>query len=360
MSTPYRLADALQGARNMTSLVGLQPGEQVVVWTDTRSDIEVAQAMTMACLQAGAEAATMVMRARDRASEPPPTTVAAALKHCDVFFPILHTVGYSNALFEALAKGARLLAVSHKLEALCEEAAIFPVEIVFELCRKLFTQWRGGRDIHITCDRGSDFTARIVNPQYVVGGPTGTVQPGTFEGFFGGTGDAGIWPAYSGDGVLIFDGCEQGFPEEFPLKEPLVFICKDGRVVNVKGGDAQVRYFKDLFSKHPDANLLAEIMTCVHPKARTDRTIMEATRHAGCTHVAVGTGIDRYEDPTDRTTLKDPTVVVEADGETIHVDNLMLRPTVEIDGELCVEDGELVLLHDTEIRNMAKELGARL
>lgn len=358
----WRVMDSMKGIENAMTLAAVKRGEEILVLTDTQAEPEVAEALLAASRARGAEANLMLMPVLPRFGQEPPTMVSEAMKAADVVFIVLTVhFGHAAAMYDALAEGSRCLLMLNSLEPLAGPGAKFPMQVIFKLFELVFEQWYNGKTLHITCDRGSDLTAQIVKPQNVVGGPMSPIEPGTWEAFVGGTGDVGLWPGWTGDGILIFDGCEQAFPDEYPLKTPLKFTYKEGRVVKVEGGDRQVRFYEDLFTKHPDANHFGEIMVCLNPHSRTDQSIEEATRHAGCVHFAVGMGVDLYKDPRDRTTVKDPEVKpLDEKGNTLHFDNLMLTPTLTVDGEPCVENGRLVALDDAEVVALAHELGVPL
>jgi hypothetical protein len=47
----------------------------------------------------------------------------------------------------------------------------------------------------------------------------------------------------------------------------------------------------------------------------------------------------------------------ETGGTELHLDGFVLDPTIEIDGDPVVEDGELTFLDDPDIREVAAEHG---
>ena len=261
---------------------------------------------------------------------------------------------YSHACREAKEAGARhIVCAMDSLHALCTEGARFPMEITFEVCRKVFYQWRNGKEIHVTASNGTDIRAEL-KPEYVIGGPMLPVEPGTFEVFAGGTGDVGMWPAYTAEGVIVFD-CLHTFAG---LVEPKTkMYVEKGQVVKIEGAPEHVKFFEDLKKEYgPDAWHLGELMIGLCPKARVtieDPSHLEAHRHAGCLHAATGMSVDFYDDPTDRTTLKSTSSVDPG----IHLDHLVIEPNIYIDGELCVEKGRLLVLDDPEILALAKKLG---
>jgi hypothetical protein len=97
-------------------------------------------------------------------------------------------------------------------------------------------------------------------------------------------------------------------------------------------------------------------MICLHPKAP-----ITSSRYAGNFHAGFGVSIDFYEDGADRKTMKRPTVMPEWKGEVIALSrNMIISPTVKIDGKPCVSDGKLEALEDPEIKRLAEKLGVTL
>lgn len=354
-----KFIDAMEGARNCAiTLAGVKRGENVFILTDSNSDVRIAEALAAVCREARANVTVAFMEPRSVPHEEPPKPIAAAMKNADVFFEICEPmILYSQAAREAKAKGARhIVCAMDSITALCSEGARYPLELIFATCRKVFHQWRNGKVIHVTSESGTDIKAQL-KPEYVVGGPMLPVEPGTFEVFAGGTGDVGMWPAWTAEGVMVFD-CLHTFPGLLDPK-PKIYVEK-GQVVKVEGAPQHVEFFEGLKRDYgPDAWHLGELMIGLSPKARVtieDPSHLEAHRHAGCLHAATGMSIDFYDDPADRKTLKTKTSVDPG----IHLDHLVIEPTIYIDDEICVEKGHLVALDDPEVRRLAAELGVTL
>jgi leucyl aminopeptidase (aminopeptidase T) len=353
-----KMVDAMIGARNCAiTLADVKRGENVLVLGDSNSDARIAHVLAAACREVRANVNMMFMEARSVPHEEPEKMVAAAMKASDVFFEVCEPmILYAHACREAKEAGARhICCAMENINAMCSEGARFPLEITFEVCRRVFYQWRNGKEIHITSESGTDIRAQL-KPEYVIGGPMKPVEPGTFEVFAGGTGDVGMWPAWTAEGVMVFD-CLHTFAGHLEHR-PKIYVEK-GTIVKVEGDPVHVKFFHDMKDQFgPDAWHLGELMIGLCPKARVtteDPTHLEAHRHAGCLHAAMGMGVDFYRDPTDRTTMKPPTV-----DPGIHLDHLVIEPDINIDGVPCVRKGHLLVLDDPDIRALAESLGVKL
>lgn len=359
---PLKMAQLMEGARNCAINWGnVKRGEQVLIITDTACDFRNAEAIAAVCAEAGAKVTTAIIAPQKLPNQEPPPPVAAAMKKTDIIFaPLYYTISHTDARFEANAAGVRYMGLyaSTTTDAMESEGARFPAEIIFAVTRKVADQWRRGKKITITCDKGTNVTGEIRNADRTVVGWHGTVAPlgehpegadswmNKFGNFAGGFGVVGVWPEWTAEGVMYYDAAHTF---KGRLKTPLKFVIKKGRVVDMDGDPEVVSFFRGLPDKYgPDAHHIGEFMIGLNPKTRLyldDGTHMEAHRHAGALHTAVGMSVDR-----DRTV-----------NPGIHLDQLMLEPTVHIDDEICVEKGKLrVYYDDPEILELLDKYGITL
>jgi len=355
---PLHLPDLIEGARNCAiNWANVRRDEEVLIVTDTGTDFMNAEAIATVCREAGAKVSTMIIPPQRLPNQEPPP-VAAAMRSVNVVFaPLTYTISHTDARFAANNNGARFIGMyaSSTTDALASEGAKFPAEIIFAVTRKVADQWRRGKTIRVTCDKGSDLRADILDPDNNVVGWHGTVAPlgenpegegswfNKFGNFAGGFGVVGMWPAWTAEGVIYFDAAHtfKGY-----LRTPLKYTVEKGRVVDIEGDAEVVRFFKSLPDRYgPDAHHLAELMIGLNPRTRIyldDGTHMEAHRHAGALHTAVGMSVDKAR-----------TV-----NPGIHLDNLTIQPTIHIDDEVCVENGRLkVYDDDPEVRALLEKHG---
>jgi leucyl aminopeptidase (aminopeptidase T) len=345
---PLRIADLMEGAHNCAVNWGnVKKGDQVLIVTDTACDFGNAEAIAAVCREVGAIVTTMVIPPQSLPNQEPPAPVAAAmLKANVVFMPLYYTISHTDARFAATNEaGVSVIGMyaSTTTDALASDGAKFPAEIIYLVSQKVADQWRRGKRIHITCERGTDVTGEIRNPdENIVGwaataGPIGTSKEGEgswlnkFGNFAGGFGVVGLWPEWTANGVMYYEAAHtfKGY-----LREPLKFVIKDGYVVEMDGPHEVVDFFRklpDRFGK--DALHIGEFMIGLNPWTRIyldDGTHMEAHRHAGALHTCVGMSVDR-----DRTV-----------NPGIHLDQYIQRPTIYIDDEVCVDNGRLMVYYN--------------
>ena len=126
----------------------------------------------------------------------------------------------------------------------------------------------------------------------------------------------------SANGIMVFDHTIDGVGL---LKEPVRNVVKQGRVVEVSGGKDADR-FRQLLAEAGDcAYNIAEFAIGTNPKARIIGNMAEDKKKEGSIHIAVGDS---------RTLAGD----VFCD---LHLDGLMLKPTLYLDNVKICEKGVL-------------------
>ena len=126
------------------------------------------------------------------------------------------------------------------------------------------------------------------------------------------------------NGTLVFDYSMDGIGK---LSQPLKLEVKNGEAVSVSGGIEDVQFIEKIFEKDATARNIAEFAIGTNPNARLIGNLAEDKKLAGTVHFAIG----------DNESLGG---VVRS---SIHLDGLMLKPTVTADKNLLVQKGKLVL-----------------
>ena len=353
----YRINEMIQGARNCIVKWGnVKRGESVLIVTDANVDPQLIEALACAATSEGAEVIKMIMPTPYIEHQDPPKAVGEAMKHVDLVAMCASVLtAHNQTTLEAQKAGTRFMGIGPSAEAMAAKSAKFPPEITFELATRISQQWLNGKKIRVTCNRGSDLQANI-NPDHVIGyegagAPLGTrfkegaPKRGRVAFWEGGFGPVGIWPEWTTNGVAYFDAL-QGFGHR--LDPPFKIVVKEGRVVEVDGGQEQIDYFnrpKAVFGENIEH--IGEIMIGLNPFTSldfSDSSHLQAHRRAGTVHVAFGNSVDDHR-----------TVVAGA-----HIDNLIIKPTIYIDDEICVDNGHLVMFDDPDIQKMLQDYGVDL
>jgi leucyl aminopeptidase (aminopeptidase T) len=174
---------------------------------------------------------------------------------------------------------------------------------------------------HITCALGSDFVLYL-------DGREGRNDDGDLRrpGAFGNlpAGEGYIAPLeHAGGGTLVFDGSIAGYGL---LEEPLRVTVLDGLVVAAEGPAASW-LLETLGPEGDPGRRVAELGIGTNPDAQVNGTIIDDEKVRGTAHVAFGTS----------------TGVGGVNKASVHIDGVMLRPTVAIDARIVAEGGELLI-----------------
>ena len=101
---------------------------------------------------------------------------------------------------------------------------------------------------------------------------------------------------------------------------------RDGRAVTIEGGPSADR-LRAIVAEIRDADNIGEIGIGLNPAARIADEITEAKKAFGTVHIALGDSANEYGG------------LVECD---VHLDGLVMEPTIEFDGVAVVVGGRHV------------------
>jgi leucyl aminopeptidase (aminopeptidase T) len=313
------MADLTRAAELAVAQLGVAPGERVAVLHNA-PQAEIAAALAAAARAAQAEVTVAGFPTLERHGVEPPDEVARAIAAADVCFAATDTsLSHTQARLAGTARGGRFASLPTVTEDIF--CRVIPVDYV-EMTRRgaaiaaLITQVD---EIRITSPQGTD--ARLV-----VRGRDGRNDDGDLRapGAFGNlpAGEAYVAPVeVEGEGVLVFDGSVAGFGL---LEEPMTVELAGGRLVSASG---EAGAWLERYLDSADGRTVAELGIGTNPAATLTGIVLEDEKIMGTAHVAFGSsaGIGG---------------VVQAG---VHVDSVMLEPTIEIDGHTVVSGGRLLL-----------------
>lgn len=303
-----------------TSLT-VKPGEQVAIAADDDSDFAIVQALTAAVRAVGAEPTVLIMPRRELAGGPATRVMAKALLGADVIIaPTSTGLGFTDEFGEALKNGARgIVMTATDRNLLTAGAGLADYNKVYEVTKPLSEIMTAGKTITVTCRNGSDFTASIEGQKAGLGASFAR-EPGQVSGFP--SGESWQCPATgTGEGVLVADGSAHMLGK---LTEPLSVYFEKGVAVDFKGGP-QAEELRKILTPIENGFNLGELSIGTNETARFTGNVTEDKKALGTSHFALGNSVVGG--------------TVKAD---IHMDLLILKPTIEVDGVRLVTDGEIV------------------
>jgi leucyl aminopeptidase (aminopeptidase T) len=270
----------------------------------------------------GAEATLAVMAERDsHAAEPPPAVAAAMLESSVVIAPTVQSLSHTAARRAASEAGARVATMPGVTEEML--ARVMGADMG-ELRRRgaaICEALDAGAEARITCPNGSDLRLGLETRTSIV--DAGDL---TARGAFGNIpcGEGFIAPLEgTGEGTLVVDGSIAGVGR---LGGPAALTVRGGHLEEADG--APGRALLGLLTAHGrDGTSVAELGIGTNEEAILTGNVLEDEKILGTAHVAFGASA-----------AIGGTVQVP-----VHLDCVVLEPTVEIDGEPLVRGGELLV-----------------
>lgn len=302
--------------------IRLRPGERVCVVTDTEQ-LALAELFMDAAASFQTDPVMVVMPPRTQHGQEVPEVVASAMAGADAVFQVVtHAMTHTAATKRAMAAGARILVLRGVTEDLMLHGAINAdyQQIAIRsaaLARKL----NEAQSVRVQTAQGTDLVMSLSGRNALV--LDGIVKgPGTFAAMP--DGEAAIVPVEgSAEGVLVVEKTMDGIGL---LDEPIRMPVSKGRVLRIEGGNAAQRLRRIVESADENATNIAEFAIGTNPKARLVGNMAEDKKLEGSVHIAIG----------------DSHVIGGTVKSDIHLDGLLLQPTVELDGQLVVDAGRLL------------------
>jgi leucyl aminopeptidase (aminopeptidase T) len=299
----------------------LSPGEEVLVICNSMNE-ELGSLLRINAQGEGGEATLAVIAERDSSAGEPPAVVAAAMLAADIVVaPTAQSISHTEARKAATEAGVRIASMPGVTEEML--ARVMSADLL-QLRKRGTAVGRAmgaGAEARITCARGSNLLLGLE-------GRTATVDAGALnmKGAFGNIpcGEAFIAPMEgTAEGKLIIDGSIAGIGK---VSEPIELTIRDGHLIEATGEQGEA-LMSVLGEWDDDATNVAELGIGTNEAALLTGNILEDEKILGTAHVAFGASA----------------AIGGAVQVPVHVDCVLRRPTVEIDGSHVVEAGDLAL-----------------
>jgi leucyl aminopeptidase (aminopeptidase T) len=301
--------------------MGISPGEDVLVVCNPVTE-EIGALMRIEAQGDGADATLAVISERDSHAAEPPRAVAAAMAAADVVLaPTIQSLSHTAARKEASEAGVRIGTLPGVTEEMLTRLMTGDLEEIRRRGWAVVTALNSGSEVRITCPHGSDLRIGLE-------GRLGIVDAGELSnrGAFGNLpcGEGFIAPVEgTTNGTLVVDGSIAGVGL---LESPTTLTVHDGHLVEATGSEGAA--LMELLTAHgPDGTNVAELGIGTNEEAILTGNILEDEKILGTAHVAFGASA-----------AIGGTVQVP-----VHLDCVILEPTVEIDGETIVSGSDLLV-----------------
>jgi leucyl aminopeptidase (aminopeptidase T) len=301
--------------------MSISPGEEVLIVCNPVTE-EIGALMRIEAQGDGASATLAVMSERESAAAEPPDVVAAAMAEADVVLaPTIQSISHTEARRKASEQGVRIGSLPGVTEDMLTRLMVSDLSEVRRRGWALSDVLNGGSEVRITCRHGSDLRLGLGDRLSIVdAGELGN------RGAFGNLpcGEAFIAPLEgTAEGRLVVDG---SIAEVGLLDTPVSLTVREGRLVETTGSEGAA--LMELLTAHgPEATSVAELGIGTNEEALLTGNILEDEKILGTCHVAFGASA-----------AIGGTVQVP-----VHLDCVVLEPTVEVDGETIVRGGDLLV-----------------
>jgi leucyl aminopeptidase (aminopeptidase T) len=299
--------------------LAVKGGEEVLVVCNPATQ-HLGERLREEAADVGADAVLTVISERASHAGEPPATVAEAMAAADVLLaPTVQSLSHTAARKRASENGARCATLPGVTEDML--ARVMSADMA-GLRRK-------GHAVAEALDRASE--ARITDANGTdlhldLSGRDAIPDAGelTERGAFGNLpcGEGFVSPA-GGNGTLVIDGSMAGVGL---VDGPVELVIEGGHLTSARGGQGMA--FMELLTEHgDDGTNIAELGVGTNEKAKLTGEILEDEKILGTCHIAFGAsaGIGG--------TVQVP----------VHLDCVVTKPTLELDGEAIVRNGELLI-----------------
>lgn len=307
---------------SLVNCMGACSGEHVGIVFDENKR-EIAEAFFKAARSIGCETMISEMLIRERSGQEPPLAISKFMEFCDIVMAITtKSLSHTAARRNACLRGARMASLPGITTDCVLRTLGADYAFIKNLSLKLADILTSGNAIRVTNEAGTDIFIPIANR-------TGLADTGDYtqKGSFGNlpAGEAFLAPVEGGsNGVIVFTSSISGVGL---CKSPVIVTVKNGFAYSIEGEQdaALLKSLLDPIGKN--AFNIAEFGIGTNDKARLTGNVLEDEKVLGTVHIALGNnkgfggGVD----------------------VPIHLDGMILDPTVMVDDSVIMEKGVLTV-----------------
>jgi leucyl aminopeptidase (aminopeptidase T) len=252
--------------------------------------------------------------------EEPPATIAAALAASEVFIaPTTRSLSHTQARKRASEAGARGATMPHVTADMLARTMAVDFDTMAARSRAVASLLTSADSARLTCPRGTDFTLDLV-------GREGIADDGrlTAPGAFGNLpcGEGFIAPR-GGEGRIVVNAtmASVGVAED-----PVTLTVRGGRLSEAENGLGP-KFLDLLRGAGEQGTNLAELGVGTNDRAQLTGLVLEDEKSLGTVHVAFGASAG----------------IGGSVSVPIHLDVVILEPTLEVGGTVVLDAGRFVL-----------------
>ena len=315
-----RDADLTSAAEAAVRCLGVRPADRVLVLCND-GQRAIADAIALAAEGAARSVRIVEYTTLTRDGEEPPRFVAEAMAAATVICaPTTFSLSHTRARAEATGRGARIATMPGITPEIFRRALRVDYGELKRAGERVAAELSAASTCRVISPAGTDLVLSLEARIAICddGDLQGEAAWGNLP-----AGEAFIAPIEQrGEGTIVFDGALAGYGM---LHEPLRVIIVGGEAVDADGAAAPW-LLDTLDAGGPTGRLVAELGIGTNPLAIPTGNILEDEKALGTAHVAFGTSAS----------------FGGTNVSTVHIDGILLQPTVELDGRPLIRDGTLL------------------
>jgi leucyl aminopeptidase (aminopeptidase T) len=307
----------------MAGCMAIKKGESVLVICD-EPERRIGFVLWEAARELGAEAMLLEIIPRSSNGEEPPPAVAAFMKVVDVLLcPTSRSLTHTDARRAASDAGVRAATLPGITEDCMVRTLTADYTKIAERSVRMAEVLSAGKKARVTSPAGTNIEFSIEGR--TAHADTGLVhKPGDMSNLP--AGEAYLAPVEgTANGVIIFEAAVAGLGKLG--KETIRIKVEDGYAAEITGGGPAAKLNSILEPHGKEAYNIAELGVGTNDKAIISGMILEDEKILGTVHMALG----------------DNKSMGGTVGVSSHIDGLITRPTVLIDGREIMKDGRLLV-----------------
>jgi leucyl aminopeptidase (aminopeptidase T) len=309
--------------RIIEEVAQVAPRENVLILTDTDVSERITASLASAAHAAGGVPSILVMMPCEYPGAPLPPPVEQAVRASEV---VLMAASKSLAHAEVIVqeqKKRRLVSMPGIMEeTFIDGGGTIDLKELKEITEKVSRILAAGRRFELKSDKGSQAVFECRGKAF----PRCAAPPVPTGCALFPDGEA-ITTLYEKtlEGRIVIDVYQTGVG---PLREPIDFEVKKGKVVRITGG-IEARLLRELLEQHGDehSTYFGEFALGTNPRARFIGSAGEDKKVIGTVHFALGDDIGIGGELRSK----------------LHLDGVIGRPTLVVDRKILIEDGKLLI-----------------
>jgi len=303
--------------------MGAKKNEKILVITDEQKR-EIGLSLHENAIRLGYFSLLVEMKSGKINGEEPPAQIAELMQKFDVVFcPTAKSLTHTDARRSASAKGVRIATFPGITKDVMIRGMNADYKAISKRTIKLQKILEKGKEIRVTAQAGTDISFKIAGRKII---PS--------KGLFHAKGESGNLPTGetflapvegTSNGVFVVDGSMAGLG--LIQNANIRIEVKDGYATKISGGNVAKKLKTMLDKAGKEARNIAEFGIGTNDSAKLSGVLLEDEKVMGTIHIALGNNVS----------------MGGSVNVPIHLDGVVKKPTVWMDGKMLMKDGKLLV-----------------